>query len=745
MIPDSTAPAADAPAQLHDLGVLFVHGIGEQQQGSTLVAFGEPLYRWLDRWFDGIVRSWRHTGLQHAQEQEWFIRHSASWLRREDPRSLLEAFETRLRLAGHLNDDLPADSSGLPPLETVQNDAAGGLLAARASLHDAQTRQASTGTPSHAILGLHALGSDGTAHSASWLLAEAWWAQTFFEPSRADLASWLIMVVPFSLGSHFGVRVRRARRQARIAASRLARLTAWCGVAGHLALLVVSLPLAVLVELLVGLVVLVGLIPIPAMRRLLVAAESLLARTLGDSLVLISSPLQRAAIVAQVQRDVAWLSSRCKAVAVIAHSQGGAVAHRALRLHRPANVQLLLTFGSGLRKLEEMEHIARVDDGLYGRVYLTVAAVAMVGHAAWAITTGAPGALWTGGTGGGVFVFLVLSYLSRAHALDAEWFMGLLREPGLWWADYHATANPVSNGPLEDHDIRTGGAVGTPAAAPSSGGLVSVSICNERSFLRDHTTYWENAEEFVGPVVMWLTWLTPKPWHGAVVQSGAQRAPDVVRRRWRVGALVVNRWVAALAVALVFAVRWTAWLHVARWASAGATSALARMLPLEMPANGPLAVGNTGAPDLEGWATTVGAIVAIALVSRVSHVIWARWTELEQRIYFAPRPTSTTPASNVGSSIDDKRAALDLFSAQWWFFSATTLYGLVVVLAAPVLIGGIRPGAWFATTLLSTCGFAAALVYGAFARRAVSRARVVAPVVGKSAALVNGDTGDDGA
>jgi hypothetical protein len=723
---DSASPAADEPAEMHDLGVLFVHGIGEQQQGSTLVGFGEPIYRWLDRWFDGLVGSWKHAGLQQAQELEWFKRHSASWLRHDDPRALGDAFDTRLRLAGHMNVDASVETVDLPALEELQNDVAGGLLAARVSLRDAQARQASTGTPSHALMELHALGSDGTAHRARWLLAESWWAQTFFEPSRAELATWLIMVVPWSLGSHFGVRVRRARRRARIAASAVARVRALSSMAGQLAWLVVSLPLAVLIELLVGLVVLIGLIPVPAMRRVLVAAERVLARTLGDSFVLISSPLQQAAIVAQVQRDVAWLSSRCRTVAVIAHSQGGAVAHRALRLHRPANVRLLLTFGSGLRKLEEMEHIARVDDGLHGRVYLTVAAVALVGYAVWALATGAAGAPWTGATGGGLFVFLVLSYLSRAHALDGAWFMALLREPGLWWADYHATADPVSNGPLEDHDFRTGGPLEEPASAPASEGPVSVSICNERSFTRDHTTYWQNTEEFVGPVVMWLTWLTPGPWHGAVARSPAQRAPAVSRRHCRVWALVFSRSVAALAVTTVLAARWRTWLEVGRWGSTKASAALGGLMPGDIASR--FAMHGMDPPPLDAWASTLGPVVAIALLGRVCRALWERWTELDQRTYFRPRPTIVD--AQGASRLDEGRATLDIFTASWWFFSATALHGVIVALAAPGVIAAGRPGVWTSLSTVSVCGFVAALVYAAGSWRAVARARTVPGVTG---------------
>ena len=34
----------------YELGVLLVHGIGQQVQGETLVKFSEPLQCWLQRW-----------------------------------------------------------------------------------------------------------------------------------------------------------------------------------------------------------------------------------------------------------------------------------------------------------------------------------------------------------------------------------------------------------------------------------------------------------------------------------------------------------------------------------------------------------------------------------------------------------------------------------------------------------------------------------------------------------------------
>jgi hypothetical protein len=50
-MPSPPEPAASTPAEpLANLGVLFVHGIGETGRGDTLRRFGEPIYAWLDSW-----------------------------------------------------------------------------------------------------------------------------------------------------------------------------------------------------------------------------------------------------------------------------------------------------------------------------------------------------------------------------------------------------------------------------------------------------------------------------------------------------------------------------------------------------------------------------------------------------------------------------------------------------------------------------------------------------------------------
>jgi hypothetical protein len=40
----------DGEDERYDLGVLFVHGIGQQARGQTLTAWADPVIRWLQVW-----------------------------------------------------------------------------------------------------------------------------------------------------------------------------------------------------------------------------------------------------------------------------------------------------------------------------------------------------------------------------------------------------------------------------------------------------------------------------------------------------------------------------------------------------------------------------------------------------------------------------------------------------------------------------------------------------------------------
>ena len=114
--------------------------------------------------------------------------------------------------------------------------------------------------------------------------------------------------------------------------------------------------------------------------------QQALADTLGDSFILAASQIQRAAIISHVRRDLEWLISQgCAKIAVIGHSQGAAVSFEALCTgvlkkfceSKPADSDssapqlketMLITFGSGLAKLRELERVLITDRAKLGWV-----------------------------------------------------------------------------------------------------------------------------------------------------------------------------------------------------------------------------------------------------------------------------------------------------------------------------------------------------------------------------------------
>jgi hypothetical protein len=714
----TTAETPTAAAPLHDLGVLFVHGIGEQKKGATLVACGEPLVIWLRRRFEGMARSWLSAGLHDVQQRAWFDKAAEAWRARGEPHTIADRLGALRALLGNMRSG--GDAATLPPLEAIANDASPRVLVATATLHDAQIRGGNGDAPSHAELELQALMTSTDVASSRWLLAESWWADAFTQPSFRQLAAWLMTVIPFALGSHFGSRVRRAFRVARANPTITRRIGAAASTLANLLLLALSLPMAIAGELLVAAVVLFALLPIPRLRPLLLALERVLAATIGDSLILVASPLQQAAMVGQVQHDVQWLAARCARVAVVAHSQGAAVAHRALRRDRPANVNLLFTYGSGLRKLEEIEQISKTDDGLGGRLYLTFASVVLIGYAAASAFIWHSGwAPWAAASGGVLFLILIAAYLFEYAALDVSWFATRFATEGLMWADYSASSDPVPNGVLQDYD-------------PELTLPRSYRVWNEQSFFADHTTYWQNVEEFIGPVVWWLTRMAGEPWRELVPMPDATAFQ--VRRRWRVGGLVFARWLGVLSAGATIYARRADWHTVVQWLwlrSGGAVRGVVGDTPSSAPPT----------PDATIWLATAGALLLLYAASRVTRFTWDRWSWQSLRPYFNRQPTSSAAAPRAGwiARWRETSATVDGLQSMWLFYSMAAAQIAIAVMLAPALIGReSRPGWWAASNVTTIAGLALAVVHSWLsqrsARKAATRARTFDEQAARAAA-----------
>jgi hypothetical protein len=137
MTPPSVAEANANAAP--DLGVLFVHGIGNQIAGQTLVQFGDPLLQWLDEWHssklpDRVVKLRDNLAKTLGKEA----------LTPEDIRKLLAE-----------PDDLPDAPPATPSVTEARIKTEGGI-------------------PAHAHVKIPVT-SDNNGQPKRWILAESCW------------------------------------------------------------------------------------------------------------------------------------------------------------------------------------------------------------------------------------------------------------------------------------------------------------------------------------------------------------------------------------------------------------------------------------------------------------------------------------------------------------------------------------------------------------------------------------------
>jgi hypothetical protein len=433
--------------KLHTLGVLLVHGIGEQPRGDTLLAFGEPLIESLRQWVGG-----RELGS-------------------------VDVMESKLG-----------------------------------------TAQLEPGEPAHAVLGLSLAGRP----KATWLLAESWWADEFRRPPFMKLAGWLLTIGPWAIISH---------------ASRWL----WLGNAPkaqrpyQLLKIVAAVPLSWLMQIAVALLTVLAWLPVPALRRAVSGFLLRLTGTLGDSYVLLESPVQNAAARRALHRNIDWLAGRCDTVIVVAHSQGAALARLALAERTHPKVHLLVTFGSGVAKLEELEERST------GRLARTVQAILAVSLLGVALLPRALSQMedddlrslvWTAFFMMPVALVLAAMTVVRRALEDWPTRAAALSLAPLDWIDYWATSDPVPNGPLARDGVVDR--------------LQSVKLTNRISWLSDHSSYWENRDEFVLPL---LVELDRRADAGLFVDGRPGPIPSIPGRRARVAVLAAARAVTGLMAA----------------------------------------------------------------------------------------------------------------------------------------------------------------------------------------------------
>jgi hypothetical protein len=212
-------------------------------------------------------------------------------------------------------------------------------------------------------------------HAERWLLSEGWWAEAFPAPTYRELVSWSVRALPWSIATHIAERYWQASSRDwywRKIFSRNFNWTRIFALAIAVSQLIVALLLAPVSISLLGLSLLVGLLPVPQIRTAILAAQSTLTATVGDSLAFVESPIRAALIRTCILDGLARLKQRCRKTVIVAHSQGAAVVIDALggfseldkeREKVAAVPDALVTFGAGtnsrVRKLSRRGYRTR--------------------------------------------------------------------------------------------------------------------------------------------------------------------------------------------------------------------------------------------------------------------------------------------------------------------------------------------------------------------------------------------------
>jgi hypothetical protein len=689
----SSPEVQDRSPERYDLGVLFVHGIGDQQQNSTLVRFGGSLQRWLRRWLDpdGAPPDRGVAGVDRIA-----------------PEPLVQVTEVRRRTA---DGDMPAHAS----------------LLVRRPGEPPESRQ-------------------------RWLLAEGWWAAEVSAPTFKSFVRWVLPMLPW-VAAEYAVAAARRRESERVDPSPTVRKRphAWfekllerLSLAGVVWLLSPVLALLAMV----GCSALALLQRVPVIGKRVSAVATNLVKGVGDAYLFAYDSLARAGMLQRIRRNLDWLNHherRCDKVAIVAHSQGAALCHDLLRsgaLRRDDPIDLFVTVGSGVQRLNvlrELHYDAKLRSlgwrSIAGLLALVTGLFLLLGG------LGLPGVAGVGARVGGLAILAgcliagptesswrrlghAVGYLGAVVLLAGGLAGGgwpgtrlvasaLCMSLGVWlykraakhvleqvnqeprlalpeaavrrWVDFYSTADPVPNGPLKTWEGQDQPKP-PPAVHPTA-----YCVYNLRSLQADHSFYPDNTDEFVSLLASELadaSGLSSQP----LIGDGRLRHARA-RRRWRTSCRSNARnllLAAGLLGAVGISVRsgggrgWAglgADVGVGTEAPYNALGQLARWMQAWL-AKLPVVGGLAGRVELQSFAGILLAVVVVVASAMLLGRLWSVWDSREVDRFFLPA------------------RALGIWRTHWpaWAFLGLT-GSLVVGIMATVAAYSGRP--WLLLVLLA--------------------------------------------
>jgi hypothetical protein len=332
-----------------------------------------------------------------------------------------------------------------------------------------------------------------------FVIDEAHWAESFAQPSVGRVLRFLATIAPV-LSITQSITIWRTKEDLWPNGKPGAQAT------GHIAAMVAPLALGVLalglaaplIAVLLLVLLLGASLPIPSVRQAVGKLLGWLSTSIGDAYLFVADPVNRAAMETRLAKRLTEETSN--PTVVLAHSQGAALAYRALQTMAPGDrPTTLITVGSGVGRLHQV--------GLLQTLpwFLTPLFVVIVTSAATGI------ALfdwwWTSGLLLLAAVLTVLAWRICAAWLDgknwweaqgwkgkwSEWRKPTTKKKGLlasiqkmFWLDIWASFDPVPNGRA--------------ARSKGTGAYQLARVPGEQSLVRDHVRYdldWDHTMPLV--------------------------------------------------------------------------------------------------------------------------------------------------------------------------------------------------------------------------------------------------------
>lgn len=311
---------------------------------------------------------------------------------------------------------------------------------------------------------------------------------------------------------------------------------------------------AVLAQAALALLGVLSLAPIKPVQGAVGSIIDLLMGTIGQSYALKTSAVRRNAIVRDVMKDLEWMESRCRRIVVVSHSQGAEIARQVLQMRRWPKVKRWVTFGSGILPLAALEEKHRSHPAVWIPIYamefftvlmLVCLVVGLISYSfgpvvpgwpqlvAWLDSSNAIGLLFSG-----YVILLAISIIVAARKPPPP-NVSLSKKVMAIWHDLFASHDPVPGGSLVDlykGEMRTNE---IPIPKQSR-------IFNTRSGLHDHTSYFDNTEQFIAPLALEMFELAGLSDCVDAAKTPLERAAH--RRDWMTWSRMLLRFAALTAV-----------------------------------------------------------------------------------------------------------------------------------------------------------------------------------------------------